>query len=296
MLPEEQEANSRYFYELASARFGFSMDKLERVQAFHFKGGQGAKTGTGGHLPGEKVQGKIAEVRGLEPGKPAISPSRFPDWDDEDAVPRLRRRGARGDRRHPDRLQALGPAHRGRHRRGAADRRRLRHPRRPRRRHRRGAADLPRQHLGADHAGAGAGAAAPRPPRGSGDVTLIITGGLRTPADFVKALALGADGVAVSNAATPGDRLPRHARLPHQQLPGRHRHPEGAPARAADRSTRRAERLARFFDASVELMKVLARACGHTHLSEFRHEDLTTWKRDMADLTGVALRAASCRL
>ncbi len=119
MLPEEQEANSRYFYELASARFGFSMDKLERVQAFHFKGGQGAKTGTGGHLPGEKVKGKIAEVRGLEPGKPAVSPARFPDWDDEDPFRALRRRGARAHRRHPDRLQAVGPAHRGRHRRGA---------------------------------------------------------------------------------------------------------------------------------------------------------------------------------
>ncbi|MDH3375029.1 MAG: glutamate synthase-related protein, partial [Gammaproteobacteria bacterium] len=54
MLPEEQAANSRYFYELASARFGFSWDKVEKTQAFHFKGGQGAKTGTGGHLPGEK--------------------------------------------------------------------------------------------------------------------------------------------------------------------------------------------------------------------------------------------------
>ncbi|NNJ64932.1 MAG: Rieske 2Fe-2S domain-containing protein, partial [Xanthomonadales bacterium] len=80
MLPDEQAANSRYFYELASARFGFSWDKLRNVQAFHFKGGQGAKTGTGGHLPGEKVQGKIAEVRELEPGTPAISPARFPDW------------------------------------------------------------------------------------------------------------------------------------------------------------------------------------------------------------------------
>jgi glutamate synthase domain-containing protein 2 len=55
MLPEEQEANSRYFYELASARFGFSWAKVQRCQAFHFKGGQGAKTGTGGHLPGHKV-------------------------------------------------------------------------------------------------------------------------------------------------------------------------------------------------------------------------------------------------
>jgi len=51
MLPEEQTENSRYFYELASARFGFEWEKLNKVQAFHFKGGQGAKTGTGGHLP-----------------------------------------------------------------------------------------------------------------------------------------------------------------------------------------------------------------------------------------------------
>jgi len=80
MLPEEQAANSRYFYELASARFGFAWDKLARVQAFHFKGGQGAKTGTGGHLPGPKVQGRIAEVRGLKAGQPAVSPARFPDW------------------------------------------------------------------------------------------------------------------------------------------------------------------------------------------------------------------------
>ena len=74
------EANQRYFYELASARFGFSWDKLKNVQAFHFKGGQGAKTGTGGHLPGHKVVGKIAEVRGLAEGEPAVSPARFPDW------------------------------------------------------------------------------------------------------------------------------------------------------------------------------------------------------------------------
>ena len=79
-LPEEQAENSKYMYELASARFGFSMEKLQNVQAFHFKGGQGAKTGTGGHLPGPKVQGKIAEVRGLEPGKPAVPPPRFPAW------------------------------------------------------------------------------------------------------------------------------------------------------------------------------------------------------------------------
>ena len=49
------------------------------VQAFHFKFGQGAKTGTGGHLPGNKVVGRIAEVRGLDEGTPAVSPATFPD-------------------------------------------------------------------------------------------------------------------------------------------------------------------------------------------------------------------------
>ena len=79
MLPEEQQASSRYLYELASARFGYSEDVLSKVQAFHFKGGQGAKTGTGGHLPGSKVVGKIARVRGLPEGSDAISPATFPD-------------------------------------------------------------------------------------------------------------------------------------------------------------------------------------------------------------------------
>ena len=80
MLPEEQAENSRYFYELASARFGWTWDVLTKVQAFHFKLGQGAKTGTGGHLPGPKVVGRIAEVRGLPEGTPAVSPPTFPDW------------------------------------------------------------------------------------------------------------------------------------------------------------------------------------------------------------------------
>ena len=163
MLPEEQQANSRYFYELASARFGFGWDKLAKVQAFHFKGGQGAKTGTGGHLPGPKVKGKIAEVRGLKEGEPAISPARFPDWTEPRQIRDFADEVRDAHRRHPGRLQAVGAAHREGHRRRARGRRRLHHPRRPRRRHRRGADHLPRQHLGADDSGAGARAAPPGP-------------------------------------------------------------------------------------------------------------------------------------
>ncbi|MEN8041746.1 MAG: glutamate synthase-related protein, partial [Actinomycetota bacterium] len=80
MLPAEKAESTRYMYELGSARFGFSWDKIDDVQAFHFKGGQAAKTGTGGHLPGSKVTAEIAEVRGVPMGEPVLSPARFPDW------------------------------------------------------------------------------------------------------------------------------------------------------------------------------------------------------------------------
>ena len=51
---------------------------------------------------------------------------------------------------------------------------------------------------------------------------------------------------------------------------------------------RSAQRLANFFTASVELMRVMARACGHDRLSAFNKSDLATWKRYMALLSGVA--------
>ena len=64
MLPEEQAANSRYFYELASGKFGWDIAKVKKVQAFHFKGGQGAKTGTGGHLHGIAIANSAMQAIG----------------------------------------------------------------------------------------------------------------------------------------------------------------------------------------------------------------------------------------
>jgi glutamate synthase domain-containing protein 2/nitrite reductase/ring-hydroxylating ferredoxin subunit len=285
MLPEEQEANSRYFYELASARFGFSMDKLSRVQAFHFKGGQAAKTGTGGHLPAHKVVGRIAEVRGLTEGRAAVSPSRFPEWEDED-----------GFRHFADEVRErtggipIGFKLSAQHIENDID----------------AALRIGVDYIILDGRGGGTGAAplifrdnisVPTIPAlararqhldrsGRKDVTLFITGGLRTPADFVKALALGADGIAVSNAAIQAIGC----------LGMRACHTNNCPVGIATQKPslrerlivdESARRLSRFFQASVELMKLLARACGHTHLSELRAEDLTTCSRDMARLSGV---------
>ena len=49
-----------------------------------------------------------------------------------------------------------------------------------------------------------------------------------------------------------------------------------------------ATRLCNYLLATTELMQVLARACGHHRLADFELRDLTTWKREVADLTGVA--------
>jgi len=286
MLPEEQEVNSRYLYELASGRFGFSMDKLSRVQAFHFKGGQGAKTGTGGHLPGQKVVGRIAEVRELEEGQPAISPARFPEWDDEDGfrhfadevreatggIPIGFKLSAQHIEEDMDAALRIGVDYVILDGRGGGT----------------GAAPLIfRDNISVPTLPALARARRLLDERGkSGEVTLFITGGLRTPADFAKALALGADGIAVSNSALQAigclgmrachtDYCPVGIATQKEHLRAR------LPVEEA------AERLARFFGAAVELMEVLARACGHTHLDQFRHSDLTTWKREVAYLTGV---------
>jgi glutamate synthase domain-containing protein 2 len=50
---------------------------------------------------------------------------------------------------------------------------------------------------------------------------------------------------------------------------------------------RSAKQLNNFFAASVELMQVMARACGHSALNQFNKDDLATWHREMALLSGV---------
>jgi methylamine---glutamate N-methyltransferase subunit C len=285
MLAEEQAENSRYLYELASAKFGFKDELLSQVQAFHFKAGQGAKTGTGGHLPGQKVVGKIADVRGLKVGQAAISPPTFDEFttpsDYADFANHVRALtggipiGFKMSAQHIERdldfaleasadyviLDGRGGAT------GAAPqifRNNISVPTIP-------ALARARRHL--DECGAA-------------DVSLIVTGGLRTPADFIKALCLGADGIALANSAMQaigcvGARICNSNNCP-AGIATQQEH-----LRQRLNVQNSAEQLARFLRASTELMQVMARACGHHSLSEFCKDDLTSWKKEMADLSGV---------
>ena len=118
------------------------------------------------------------------------------------------------------------------------------------------------------------------------DVTLIATGGLRTESDFIKAMALGADGVAVANSAMQAIGCLGMRACDSNNCP------VGIATQREDLRSRlvvdsAADGLQNFFEATVELMKVMARACGHDSLAGFERRDLTTWKKDIADLTGV---------
>ena len=61
--------------QVASGRFGVDVDYLESGAAIEIKIGQGAKPGIGGHLPGEKVDAAISATRMIPEGTDALSPA-----------------------------------------------------------------------------------------------------------------------------------------------------------------------------------------------------------------------------
>ncbi|EZH73727.1 glutamate synthase [Aquimarina atlantica] len=285
MLPQEQESNTKYFYELASAQFGFSWDKLDKVQAFHFKGGQGAKTGTGGHLPGDKVSKEIAEVRGLQEGQTAISPATFPDFhgvqDFKNFADQVRERtggipiGFKIAASHIEKDIQF-------------------------------ALDVGVDYIILDGRGGGTGSAptilrdninVPTIPAlararkyldkvGANGVTLIITGGLRIAEDFAKAMMLGADAVAVSNSALQAIGCLGMRACGSNNCPvGIATQKESLRSRMIIESS--AKQLHNYFDATNGLIKVIARACGYDDISKFNHDDLSTFDHDIYRLTGI---------
>ena len=283
MLPAEKAANSRYLFELGTGEFGYRDELMRDIQAFHFKGGQAAKTGIGGHLPGSKVTAEIAAVRHLPEGKDAISPSTFAKLsttaDFREFAERIRELsggvpiGFKLSAQHiendidfalessADYIILDG--------RGGGT----------------GAAPLIfRDHISVPSIPALARARRHLDRSGREGVTLIITGGLRTPADFIKALCLGADGVALANSAIQAICC----------VGARICHTNNCPACITTQQPRlrarldvAAERLANFFNASTGLMQIMARACGHSSLADFCLDDLTTWDEQMARLSGV---------
>jgi methylamine---glutamate N-methyltransferase subunit C len=285
MLPAEKDNNSRYFYEYASGRFGFSWEKVMRSQAFHFKGGQGAKTGTGGHLPAEKVTAEIAEVRGLKQGEAAISPATFVDLktleDFQRFAAQVREKTGGipiGFKLAASRIEddidfalAVGVDYIILDGRGGGT----------------GAAPtILRDNINVPTIPALARARKHLDKREAKGVTLIITGGLRVAEDFAKALMLGADAVAVANSAIQAiGCLGMRACQTNNCPVGIATQKESLRSRLIIADS--AKQLANFFNATNELMQVIARSCGHDSFEKFSFDDLSTFDIDIHKLTGI---------
>lgn len=285
MLPDEQAANSRYFYELASAQFGFSWDKVQKTQAFHFKGGQGAKTGTGGHLPGSKVKGEIAKVRGLKEGQTAISPSTFADLkttkDFADFGNEVREKtggipigfkiAASHIEKDIDFAIEAGADYIILDGRGGGT----------------GAAPIVlRNNINIPTIAALARARHHLDNSNLNDITLVIAGGLRTAADFAKAMMLGADAIAVSNSALQAiGCLGMRACHTNNCPVGIATQKENLRSRLIVQSS--AAQLRNYFEATTDLMKVISRSCGYDDFRKFNKDDLVTMNRDIHQLTKI---------
>ena len=200
ILEDEFQAAHKYVFEYVPNQYSVTDDNLRRVDAIEIKIGQSAKPGMGGHLPANKVTAEIAAVRGRAEGIDIIGPARFDEFRTREGlkgkVDRLRERS---DGKPIGIKIAAGNLE----------------------------ADLEfALSAGVDFitidGRAGATGASPKAVKDStsiptifalcrarklldaaqaGNVSLVITGGLRISSDFAKALALGADAIAIGSAA-----------------------------------------------------------------------------------------------
>ena len=284
ILPEEQEASYRYIFEYVPNQYSVTDENLRKADAVEIKIGQGTKPGMGGHLPGSKVTPEIARVRNKPLGEDVISPSRFPDIntkeDLKNLVEELRRRS---DGRPIGIKIAAGKIER----------------------------DLEYcvfaqpDFITIDGRG-GATGASPRLVRDStsvptvyalyrarkyldsvrSDISLVITGGLRVSSDFAKAIAMGADAVAIASAALITAACQQY------RICGSGMCPVGIATQDPKLRSRlkvdaAAQRVANFLHVSLEELKTFARITGHSDLHDLSVEDLCTVSREISEFTNI---------
>lgn len=286
MLGVERNAASRYIFEMASGYFGWTEENIARADAVELKFGQSAKAGSGGLLPAAKVTPRIAKVRGIKPGTDAHSPARFVDIDGPEA---LRQRVSEiRDRIHGRPVGIKFAAGRVEEDVDAAVA---------------AGADF----ITLDGRGGGTGAAPDvlkdnltvpiqyalyRARRrleylGRPEIDLIATGGIRTAGDIVKALAMGAQAVALATAsmiavgcqqylACDTGNCPVGIATQRDDLEGRF---------DVDLST---ERGAATFRAIRREIELLGRAVGVADIHDLRVADLATLDGEISNHTDVA--------
>ena len=284
ILPEEMDAAYKYIFEYVPNLYSATPENLRRADAIEIKIGQGTKPGMGGHLPGSKVTPEIASIRNKPLGQDVISPSKFPGIDTKEDLKALvdRLREESGGRPIGIKIAA-----------GRIER------------------DLEfcvfaePDFVTIDGRG-GATGASPKLIRDATSVPtiyalhrakaylnkagspiqLVITGGLRVSSDFAKALAMGADAVAIASAALMAAACQQYricgtgmcpVGVATQDPQLRKRFPQEAAAR----------RVANYLNETLEELKTFARITGHEDVHGLCVEDLCTVSREISEFTDI---------
>jgi glutamate synthase domain-containing protein 2/rubredoxin len=285
ILPESLDNAHKYIFEYVPHKYSVTDEYLGRVDAVEIKIGQSAKPGMGGHLPGDKVTREIAAIRGFREGSDIISPSHFPDIrtpaELKKTVDKLRDKTSG----KPIGLKLAA---------GNIE------------------ADLEvAVAAGVDFVTldgrAGGTGAAPKFIKASAsvptifalararkflddhaaDISLIITGGTRISADFAKALALGADAVAIGTAAMMAIGCQQYRICNTGKCPiGIATQDPALRARLdVDRS---ATMLANFLRSSTEELEDFARLTGNDSIHNLSVGDLCTTNSELSNHTPIA--------
>lgn len=284
ILPEEKQAAYKYIFEYIPNKYSVTDENLQDADAIEIKIGQGTKPGMGGHLPGEKVTAEIAAIRGKKQGEDIQSPSKFPELntkeDLRDMVNMLRTRSngrpigikiAAGNIERdleycvfaePDFITVDG--------RGGAT----------------GSSPLLLREATTVPTIYALSRARKYLDAVGSDIALVITGGLRVSADFAKALAMGADAIAIASAGLIAAACQQY------RICGSGNCPVGVATQDPELRARlkidaAAQRVANFLNVSLEELKTFARVTGNRSIHDLSLGNLVTGDRDIAEYTGI---------
>ncbi|MGO2749746.1 MAG: FMN-binding glutamate synthase family protein [Pseudoclavibacter sp.] len=309
MTPEERGQSKHLVYQYLPSRYGMNPDDLRKADAIEIVLGQGAKPGGGGMLLGQKITERVAGMRTLPIGIDQRSASRHPDWTGPDdltiKIAELReitgwekpiyvKIGA--SRPYYDTALAV-----------------------------KAGADVvvldgmqggtaATQQVFIENVGIPTLAAIPQAVAALQElgmhrkVQLIVSGGVRTGADVAKAMALGADAVAIGTAAliALGDNDPRYqqeyadigsaAGFYDDFQDGRD--PAGISTQDPELASRLnpvegGRRLANYLRVLTMEAQTIARACGKSHVRNLEPEDLVALTVESAAMANVPLAGTS---
>lgn len=305
MTPEERGQSRHLVYQYLPSRYGMNPDDLRKADAIEIVLGQGAKPGGGGMLLGMKVTERVAGMRTLPIGVDQRSACRHPDWTGPDdlaiKIAELReitdwekpiyvKIGA--SRPYYDVKLAV-----------------------------KAGADVivldgmqggtaATQEVFIEHVGIPILPAIPQAVQALQEmgmhrqVQLIVSGGIRNGADVAKAMALGADAVAIGTAALValGDNHPRlneelkkiGSAAGYYDDWQNGRDPAGITTQDPELSKRldpveAGRRLANYLRVLVLEAQTMARACGKSHLHNLDPEDLVALTVEAAAMARVPL-------